>query len=279
MASSRKRRMSTRHRILFFVTAWLIVLMPFLFWWNTWFGRQLSDAQLNEYLHDQKKPRHTQHALVQLAERITRHDASASKYYPVMVSLASNPSEEIRSTDAWAMGQDNSVPEFHQALLRMLQDTSPVVRGNAALALVRFGDQTGRRQIVAMLEPAKIIAPRSGKLVDAATPGTSVRQNGLLAKIQSGDQSVEVRSPLAGKVRSVSVENGPDVSEGKLLAVVEPGTEQVWEALRALYLIGTPEDLPAIARFENAMPDQPARIRQQALLTQQSIRARSAQSR
>jgi hypothetical protein len=27
-----------------FSPGWLIVLMPFLFWWNTWFGRQLSDG-------------------------------------------------------------------------------------------------------------------------------------------------------------------------------------------------------------------------------------------
>ena len=39
-----KPRMSTRNRLLFFATGWLIVLMPFLFWWNTWFGRQLSDG-------------------------------------------------------------------------------------------------------------------------------------------------------------------------------------------------------------------------------------------
>src|SRR5437667_1457642 len=95
-----RRRMSTGQRILFFVTAWLIVLMPFLFWWNTWFGRQLSDAQLNEYLHDQKKPRHIQHALVQLADRMARHDSTATKYYPLLVSLVSSPAEEIRSTDA-----------------------------------------------------------------------------------------------------------------------------------------------------------------------------------
>ena len=41
-------RMSTKQRLLFFLTAWLIVLMPFLFWWNTWFGRQLSDKKLIE---------------------------------------------------------------------------------------------------------------------------------------------------------------------------------------------------------------------------------------
>jgi len=40
----------------FFVTAWLIVLMPFLFWWNTWFGRQLPDKQISEYLQDEKHP-------------------------------------------------------------------------------------------------------------------------------------------------------------------------------------------------------------------------------
>jgi hypothetical protein len=69
-----KPRMSTRNRLLFFATGWLIVLMPFLFWWNTWFGRQLSDKQLAEYLQDDKKPRHIQHALVQIGERVTRHD-------------------------------------------------------------------------------------------------------------------------------------------------------------------------------------------------------------
>ncbi len=63
-------RMSTRNRLLFFLTAWLIVLMPFLFWWSTWFGRHLSDTQITEYLNDDKHPRHIQHALVQLGERM-----------------------------------------------------------------------------------------------------------------------------------------------------------------------------------------------------------------
>jgi biotin carboxyl carrier protein len=270
-----KRRMSTRNRILFFVTAWLIVLMPFLFWWNTWFGRQLSDAQLNEYLHDQKKPRHIQHALVQLADRMARHDRPATKYYPLLVSLASSTAEEIRSTDAWVMGQDNTVPEFHQALLGMLQDSSPVVRGNAALALVRFGDPTGRQQILALLETASVTAAHDGRLIDAAKPGTYVRQNGLMAKLRNADQTFEVRSPIAGKVRSLSVESGAEVSPGTVVAVVDPGADQVWEALRALYLIGTPEDLPTISRFENDVADIPTRVRQQAILTEQAIRQRA----
>src|SRR5215467_914606 len=103
-----KKRMSTSNRILFFVTAWLIVLMPFLFWWNTWFGRNLTDTQMSEYLRDDKKPRHIQHALIQMGERMNRHDASATKYYPELVRLATYPVEEVRNTDAWVMGQDTS---------------------------------------------------------------------------------------------------------------------------------------------------------------------------
>src|ERR1700740_875677 len=108
--------MSRRTRVLFYFTAWLIVLMPFLFWWNTWFGRQLSSRQLTEYLQDQKHPRHIQHALVQIGERMTRHDTSVTLWYPQVARLASYPVEEVRNTDAWVMGQDTSGPGFHAAL-------------------------------------------------------------------------------------------------------------------------------------------------------------------
>src|ERR1700737_3064117 len=80
-----RHRMSTRNRLLFFLTAWLIVLMPFLFWWSTWFGRQLSDKQVTEYLNDDKHPRHIQHALVQLGERLAHHDTAATRWYPDLV--------------------------------------------------------------------------------------------------------------------------------------------------------------------------------------------------
>src|SRR5580700_12005210 len=92
-----KRGMSRAQKILFFATGWLIVLMPFLFWWNTWFGRHLSDQQLTEYLHDAKKPRHIQQALVQISERISRHDAVVSQWYPEVVALAVDPVEEVRN--------------------------------------------------------------------------------------------------------------------------------------------------------------------------------------
>ena len=173
-----KRGMSRTQKILFFATGWLIVLMPFLFWWNTWFGRHLSDQQLTEYLHDDKKPRHIQQALVQIGERISHHDAAVRQWYPELVRLAADPVEEVRNTDAWVMGQDTSGAGFHETLLKMLDDSSPMVRGNAALSLVRFGDATGRPQIVALLQPAQITAPQAGHIVDSDRPGTAIHQGG-----------------------------------------------------------------------------------------------------
>ena len=273
---SPKRRMSTKQRLLFFLVAWLIVLMPFLFWWNTWFGRTLSDKDLNTYLHDEQKPRHIQHALVQLGERMSRRDASVAHWYPEVVRLATHPVEEVRNTDAWVMGQDISGAGFHEALTHMLQDPSTMVRGNAALSLVRFGDASGRPQILALLEPATVNAPQDGKVVDASTAGTSIHEGGLVAKLQQADKSIDVRSPIGGRIRSISTQVGQNVASGAALAIVDPGTEQVWEALRGLYFVGQLEDLPVITRYERELPDIPDHVRQQATETERAIRERAS---
>jgi hypothetical protein len=51
----------------------------------------------------------------------------------------------------------------------------------------------------------------------------------------------------------------------------------VWEALRALFIVGQPQDLPAIRAYQRELPEIPDRIRQQALLTEQAIRRRAGQ--
>src|SRR6516164_2007033 len=223
------RSMSVRNRLLFFLVAWLIVLMPGLFWWGTWFGRPLSDKQISAYLNDEKHPRHIQHALVQLGERMGRRDPIATRWYPDLARLASHPVEEVRNTDAWVMGQDTSGAGFHEALLKMLQDPSPMVRGNAALSLVRFGDSTGRPQIIALLQPAQLSAPNAGTIVDADRPGTAIHQGGLVAKLSAEGSPTEIRSPIPGRIRSVA-QTGAKVNAGGEIAVIDPGTEQVWEA-------------------------------------------------
>jgi HEAT repeat protein len=277
--------MSARTRFLVYLTAWLIVLLPFLFWWNTWFGRQLSDQQITEYLQDEQHPRHIQHALVQMGERIARHDARAVRWYPQLIRLAGHRVEEVRNTDAWVMGHDTAGAGFHEALLKMLQDPSPMVRGNAALSLVRFGDASGREQIVALLQPARVLAPTAGRVLDTARAGTAIHQGGLIAKLQpatphagdspSGESPAEVRSPVSGRIQSISVATGASVAAGAEIATVDPGDDQVWEALRALYLIGRAEDLPAIRPYERESREVPERVRQQALLTDKAIRERA----
>jgi hypothetical protein len=273
-----RHRMSIRNRVLFFLTAWLIVLMPFLFWWSTWFGRQFSDKQIGQYLNDDKRPRHIQHALVQIGERMSRHDHGALRWYPELVRLAAHPVEEVRNTDAWVMGQDTSAAGFHETLLKMLADPSPMVRGNAALSLVRFGDATGRPQIVALLQPARVKATAAGRVVDADKIGTSIHQGGLIAKVEDGQRITEVRSPISGRIRTLTVRVGATVAEDTEIATVDPSAEQVWEGLRALYLIGQADDLPAIRIYQRDLSDMPERIRQQAALTDQAIRERAAKS-
>lgn len=269
--------MSRTQKILFFVVGWLIVLMPFLFWWSTWFGRPLSDQQLNEYLHDNNKPRHIQHALVQLGDRMSRGDTAAAKrWYPDLLLLSTDPVEQVRNTDAWVMGQDTSGDGFHETLLKMLSDPSPLVRGNAALSLVRFGDATGRPQILALLQPARITAPQAGRIVDSDRPDTAIHQNGLVAKLGPGGsaQVLEIRSPIPGRIRSVA-QPGAILAAGAEIALVDPATEQVWEALRALYIVGQMDDLPAVRAYERDLPDISSDIRQQALETEKAIRARA----
>jgi hypothetical protein len=267
--------MSTRNRLLFFLVAWLIVLMPFLFWWSTWFGRQLSTQQIGEYLRDDRHPRHIQHALVQIGERLQRHDTAASVWQTDLVRLSSHPVEEIRNTDAWVMGQDTASQGFHEALLTMLKDSSLTVRGNAALSLVRFGDATGRAQIVALLQPATLRSPGGGQVVDVDQPGTSIHQGGLIAKIWDAQALTEVRSPISGRVQKVVVAVGTQAAPGAEIATIEPSDDQVWEALRALYLVGQVEDLPAIRTYERELPGVSDRVRQQAMLTDKAIQERA----
>src|SRR5256714_14256391 len=108
---------------------------------------------------------------------MSRHGAAAKQWYPELTRLAGDPVEEVRNTDAWVMGQDTSGAGFHEALLKMLEDSSPMVRGNAALSLVRFGDASGRAQIVALLQSARIIAPRSGRVTDVDKAGTPIHRS------------------------------------------------------------------------------------------------------
>lgn len=249
--------------------------MPFLFWQSTWFGKPLTDKELGESFQDEKHPRKIQQALSQVADRIVRGDISARQWYPEVVRVSRHPVDEIRITAAWVMGQDNSVAEFHEALRSLLSDKNPMAARNAALSLVRFGDNSGHDQIVAMLQPYAVKSPRAGALSQRLKLGDAVNPGTLLARIQPGGEAVEIRSVVPGTVQRWLMRDGKVVAEGDELLMLAPSPEMVWEALRALFLIGQPEDLPAVERYAAGVALMPDAIREQARLTAASIRKRS----
>lgn len=255
----------------------LFVIVPFISWYGTWFGRPLSDSKMQEYLHDQNKPRNVQHALSQIANRIVESDQSVKRFYPDVVAASQNKQPEVRMTAAWVMGQDITYQDFHPALLLMLQDSIAGVRHNAALGLVRFGDSSGRRELVAMLKPYAVRAEATGNVeLVVKEPGIAVAANGTLARLREpGGNAVEIHASEAGRVESISVANGATVEAEAELMTLAPSTEQVWEALRALYIVGTPENIADIQPYTRSSPGIPDRIQKQAISTIEAIRDRS----
>jgi len=256
------------------IIAALFIIVPFLTWYLTWFGRALSDEDVATYLADEKNPRHLQHALSQVAERIERHDPQVKRFYPQVIALSKNPIAEIRKTTAWVMGQDNSSEEFHQALLQLLNDSDPLVRRNAALQLVRFGDASGRPELRAMLEPFEVKSSLSGTIVSLLSKGSKVRSGGLLARIRDASGTVqEFRSPMDGAIEKVSLKEADPITTGQAIVTLTPDQATVSDALRALAYVGTKNDLPIIEACANN-PATEADLRQTAVEAAKSIRAR-----
>jgi Biotin-lipoyl like len=275
------------------------VVMPFLFWNATWFGRPITDGQVAKALADRSHPREIQHVLSQFEARIERGDPSVRKWYPQIVALSADPIDEIRVTDAWVMGQDNTAPEFHQALLPMLQDPNPMVQRNAALSLVRFQDDSGHSQIVAMLQPYTMPAQQSGVLATRLKPGDMVNPGTLVAHIESSGthdaaesndaagkggeagksneaaKSYEVRAKVPGTVDHWLVKDGTTVSAGQPILALAPNESMAWEALRALFLTGRPEDLPEVNQFVRGSDGMSPQLALQAQATAKAIHDRA----
>ncbi len=271
-----------KRRWLFVILAltFLFVLMPFLFWQATWFGKPLDNAQLAKSLNDRADPREVQHALSQLADRILAPSPamrdSAREFYPQVVQIAQTGQDELRLTAAWVMGQDNSVPGFHDELLALLQDRNPMVRRNAALALVRFHDAAGIAEIRSMLQPSDVAALQAGALDQRLKPADAINPGTLVGRIDSGNTRNELRSQIPGTIDHWLVPDKSSVVPGQPVLLVDPSSDEIWEALRALYLIGDAQDLPVIDNLARGAGDVPLKVRQQAEITASAIRSRTS---
>ncbi|MCL4854879.1 MAG: HEAT repeat domain-containing protein [Bryobacteraceae bacterium] len=265
--------------IVMWAVAISLVSMPLIFWYQTWFGRELTDEDLSRYLQDEQHPRRIQHALSQISDRMSRGGSSVSGWYPQILAAARNSRPEIRSTAAWVMGQDNNSQIFHDALLKLLSDPEPSVRRNAALSLVRFGDGRGRPELLDILRPQSIRAPVDG-VVSLNTPEGQAVVAGIAVGSITGSQGEEIplRAPLSGRLESLAVKDGSRVKRGDEVLFVRADSSEVWEALRGLYFIGSESDLEQIDQYRGELPDMDGRIRQQAALTAEAIRNRAGRS-
>jgi hypothetical protein len=258
------------------ILATLFIVVPFLTWYGTWFGRKLSDEDIAQYLADDKNPRHVQHALSLIEERVEKGDVNVRKFYPQIVLLSTSPLAEIRKTTAWVMGQDNSSAEFHRALVVLLSDREPLVRRNAALQLVRFNDASGRPELRAMLQSFEAKSPMTGSIESLLPKGSAIKGGGLLARIRVSSGVVqEFRSPLDGTISALSTKEGDSISTGQTVAWLTPDHATITDALRALAYVGKKDDLPLIE--STAQIDASPETAQLAALTAKAIRARPVQ--
>ena len=259
------------------ILAFLFLAATFLAWYFTWFGRGLSDADITKYLADEKNPRHVQHALLQVQQRIERNDSSARNWYLDVLRLSKSPETEFRLTVAWLMGFDNHNQEFHAALKEFIHDPEPIVRRNAALALIRFADDSGRDELLTVLRPYVIKVAHGGLVASTLQDGANVSRGTLLARIENdSEKPVELRSPLPGRIEQIFKTNGSQIGADEPLLSLNSDEESVWEALRGLALIGKESDLELISSYSNSH-DASARVKKQAEITAKAITSRSSQ--
>jgi len=256
------------------ILAALFLIATFLAWYFTWFGRGLSDADISKYLNDTRNPRHVQHALLQIQQRIDRGDPSAKNWYPQILTLSSSPETEYRLTVAWLMGFDNRSTEFHNSLLTLVNDNEPIVRRNAALALVRFNDDRGHDELVAILKPFAVKSNATGVVSSTLRAGSDVSRGTLLGRVEQTDGKViEIRSTLPGKIEQIFKANGVQVNAGEEILTLNSDEASVWEGLRGLSFIGKPADLPLVQSYADASAVT-QRVKEQAKLTANAIQAK-----
>ncbi len=118
-------------------------------------------------------------------------------------------------------------------------------------------------------------SPASGKLAERLTPGELVNPGTMVGRIEpSAGGKIEVRTKVPGTLEQWAVPDGTVVAAGQTLLRLDPSSDMAWEALRALYIIGRPEDEATIVPFVHGVAGMPANVATQASATLQAIRSR-----
>ncbi len=256
------------------LAAVLSIMIPYIAWRSTWFGARLSDGQIRASLAGEK-PRDIQHALEELSRRLGSGDPETAEFFPLVLEVAKHEEPTVRLTSAWFMGDEGKNPQFREALLTLIADEHPGVRHNAALGLSRFNDPAARDVLVEMLEPTSVSTPHPGTIETLAREGKTVRAGERVATVISDSgETRDVTAPTGGKIENISATRQQVVNVGDHLCRISPEKTQLFEALRALYLVGNSDDIPAIEPFSRQGSGVSEQVRLQAEATLKQIRAR-----
>ena len=136
-------------------------------------------------------------------------------------------------------------------------------------------------QLRSMLQPFTLGAPDAGTIKFRMKEQDTVRNGSIIARIlpAEGDSRRDFVSPVGGTIARLLTKDGATVAAGDAVAIIDPDESQVTESLRALYLVGQPQDLDDVERFARGMPNMSERVRQQAEATARAIRERSAKGK
>jgi biotin carboxyl carrier protein len=187
-------------------------------------------------------------AIEQLARRSRDGDAKFVELCHLLPKLTGASNIYVRRAAAQAMGEAPRREGFVQALLPLLSDQDLLLRRLAAESLGALEDPRGREVLLRAMEPHVVQAPFAGRMIAGVELGMRVSRTGQLAFIETeGVGRRPVKAPITGYVDWIH-DTGTPVAEGERVAVLLPGRDQIWRALRALYLVGQPHDVERIRK-------------------------------
>ena len=229
----------------------IITLLVMLFiigwsWRSCWYATRLSDSEMERRLSGKGTDNDIQKALSQLAERLEEGEEGLEKYFPAVMALAQRETVQLRTTAAWTMGAAPKHEAFRAPLKTLLEDESPTVRHMAACALSSHGDASVRPVLKSMLERYMVPSPAEGELRQPRGLNESVRLGQILGRIEVDGKTVDVITPIEGKLVKRNKGHGDAVREGETIMEIEPTLAQITNALAALGKVGTKEDIPAV---------------------------------
>lgn len=208
----------------------LLIVLPLAFWGLVWFGLPMDGDEIAQALGEPVRPTLAQRTLLEMGEKVSRGHRYLRRWYPRIAALSEHPSEELRRTAAWFMGQDPSSSAFQHRLAEMLKDPAPLVRRQAALSLAAFRDARAVAPLRAMLSASIITAPLAGPLEYRVLVGDTVRPVTVLARVAD----TEVHAQVPGRVARLLAPDGSQVTKNQPLIELEPDAEAARQAQRAL---------------------------------------------